>query len=94
MALELHPQSLRYRFPFCPWQMRPASDLQRIWVESTPVEVRVRTDGAMISQMVTRVMLLLEFSNNVRLVVDQERAMQLDTSVEQLREIFKQVYGK
>lgn len=74
--------------------MRPASDLQRIWVESTPVEVRVRTDGAMISQMVTRVMLLLEFSNNVRLVVDQERAMQLDTSVEQLREIFKQVYGK
>jgi len=39
-------------------------------------------------------MLRLEFSDGTRLVVDQERAVQLGTSVEQLRAILKQVYGK
>jgi hypothetical protein len=94
VALELLPQSLRYRFPLRPWQVRSADDLQRIWVESIPVEARARADGVVISQLVTRIMLLLEFSDNTRLIVDQERAMQLNTSVEQLREILKQVYGK
>jgi len=94
VALELHPQSLRYRFPFRPWQMSSVTDLQRVWVESVPVEVRARAAGAILSQQVVRLMLLLEFSDSTRLVVDQERAVQLGTSVEQLRAILQQVYGK
>jgi len=94
VALELYPQSLRYRFPFRPWQMYSVTDLQRVWVESVPVEVRSRAAGAILSQQVMRLMLRLEFSDGTRLVVDQERAVQLGTSVEQLRAILKQVYGK
>jgi len=58
------------------------------------VEVRSRAAGAILSQQVMRLMLRLEFSDGTRLVVDQERAVQLGTSVEQLRAILKQVYGK
>jgi len=94
VALELHPQSLRYRFPFRPWQMYSITDLQDIWVESVQVEVRARAAGVILSQPVVRLMLLLEFGDSTRLVVDQERAVQLGTSVEQLRAILKQVYGK
>ena len=92
--MELHPQSLRYRFPFRTWQMCPVADLQRVWVESVSTEVRARVAGAILSQQVMRLMLLLEFSDSTRLIVEQERAVQLGTSVEQLRAILKQVYGK
>lgn len=94
VALELFPQSLRYRFPLRPWQVRSVDELQRVWVESVPVEVRARTEGAILSQEVVHVMLLLEFGDSTRLVVGQERATQLNTSVEQLRELFKRMYGK
>jgi Leucine-rich repeat (LRR) protein len=97
-ALELYRGKIRYRFPRGPWQERPACDLQSMALTPLPFAVRARADSAtgsrtIVEQEVTRHMLVLEFVDAERLVIDQERAAQFGESPERLHMMFKQLYG-
>jgi hypothetical protein len=93
-ALELYQDKIRYRFPRSLWHEYPARDLRRVTLQSLPFTVRTRAAGAIIEQQMTRYMLFLEFADDVRLVIDQERAVQFGQTPERLYAMLTQLYGK
>jgi hypothetical protein len=81
IAWEFHRDRIRYRFPRGAWQERSAGALQSVTLN--PLSVRVR-GGRGIETQVTLYALVLEFTNDTPLIIDQERAVQFRQTPEQL----------
>lgn len=93
-AWELLPGEIRYRLPRGAWQTRPAHTLQRVELESEPVKVRARAQGAIIEERVMVYWIVLVFADGEQLTISQERAAQFGESSERLYQLLKRLYNR
>ncbi|HOT93329.1 MAG TPA: leucine-rich repeat domain-containing protein [Anaerolineae bacterium] len=88
IAWQFYRDRIRYRLPRSDWYERSAGDLQGVFLH--PQVSYVRAQG--IEQPVTLYMLVIEFNDGVRLVIDQERASQFGQTPERLYTLIRGLY--
>ena len=92
VALEFHPQQIRFKRLLGPWQSLPVEELVALQRKEEVHPVHVRTAGAWIEERTVSYPLLLRFTGGREIYLDERRCRQMGCSPQKLYRRLERLY--